>query len=89
MVGDDRVYGVTSTRPKEGESVGTCEVFTLDGKKVATNVLPVAPVEGEKSAQIIEQTGYPTWQFSYSCPFTIAGNRIYIRSNDDLWCIGE
>ncbi len=88
-IANGHVYGVDSDRPREGAPRGRCEVYTLDGKKVAENFLPVAPVEGEKAPQIIQQTGYPSWTFSYSCPFTIAGDRIYIRSNDDLWCIGK
>ena len=84
------VYGIKSHSPK-GSKVrqGICEVYDLAGKKVASNVLPAAKVEGEKATQIVQQTGYPSWQFSYSSPFTIDGDRIYIRSNDELWCIGK
>jgi outer membrane protein assembly factor BamB len=84
------VYGVASSgTPKDGEPTGRCDVFTLDGRKVASNVLPTAKAESEKADQIIQQTGAAKWEFSYSCPFAIVGDRIYIRSNDDLWCIGK
>jgi hypothetical protein len=84
-VADGHVYGLQAG--KEGE--GICEVYTLDGERVAVNVLPTAKTEGEKADQIIEQTGRPQWSFSYACSFAIAGDRIYVRSNDDLWCIGR
>ncbi len=78
------VYGVSGRK----DNVATCQVFGLDGEKVAENMLPTAEVKGEKADQVICQTGYPAWGFSYGCPFAIFGNRLYIRSNDELWCIG-
>lgn len=84
-VANGHLYGLSGQKAR----TGTCQVYTLDGKKVAENTLPAAEAVGEKKAQIIEQTGSATWSFSYGCPFTIAGDRIYIRSNDELWCIGK
>jgi outer membrane protein assembly factor BamB len=68
---------------------GLLSVHTLDGKLVSECRLANAPVEGDKRRQIIEQNGWNTWMFSYACPFMIAGDRIYIRSYDYLWCIGS
>jgi hypothetical protein len=80
---------------------GKMEVFSLDGKSVATNKVPSAKGEGGKRDQIIAQNtpwyppgdksdrGIVAWRwFSYSCPFMIHEDSIFIRSNDELWCIG-
>lgn len=65
------------------------EIFSLDGKLVATNLIPSAKVEGEKRDQIIAQQSREVWPwFSYSCPFMIHDDVIFIRSNDELWCVG-
>ncbi len=49
-----------------------------------------AVVEGEKQKQIAANHKYDSgWGFSYSAPFTVAGHRLYVRSNDYLWCLGE
>jgi hypothetical protein len=84
-VAGGHVYGIKSGK----EGVGVGEVYTLDGKRVAQNELPTAPPTDEKADQIIEQTGRARWSFSYACSFAIAGDRLYIRSNDELWCIGR
>ncbi len=91
LIAGGHVYGLNQPGGKEGKpgQTGICEVYTLDGRKVAANVMHNAPVEGEKKRQIVETYGWATWPFSYSCPFTIAGSRIYIRSNDYLWCVGR
>jgi hypothetical protein len=81
---------------RKGESAPQAvgEVFTLDGRQVATNRLPCAPVSGEKFEQIIAQENCGSqsaakWRLaSYAGPFCVAGNRLFIRTNDDLWCIG-
>jgi outer membrane protein assembly factor BamB len=86
------LYGLTETgKSGEGKPAqqATLEVYDLDGKKVGESVFANAPVTGAKQQQIIEQNGWNTWMFSYSCPFTVAGNRIYIRSYDYLWCLGS
>jgi len=77
------------------------QVFTLDGTKVAENTIPSAKVEGEKREQIRSQNtpaygpgdksdrSLVAWRwFSYSCPFMIHDYAIFIRSNDELWCVG-
>lgn len=38
--------------------------------------------------QIFAIHGYNTWRFSYACPFTVAGDRLYVRSNDYLYGLG-
>jgi outer membrane protein assembly factor BamB len=85
LVANGHIYGMRSV----GASEAACEVFTLDGVKVAGSVLPLAEVEGAKREQILRNTGRTDWGwFSYSGAFTIGGDCLYIRSNDDLWCIG-
>ena len=93
QIANGLIYGLTS----DGTN-GKMEVFSLDGKSVATNLVPSAKVEGEKRDQIIAQDrvckdadkGVVAWQwFSYSCPFMIHDDSIFIRSNDELWCIGQ
>ena len=92
LVAGEHVYGLTEYGGK-GESKpaqqGRLSVHSLDGKKVAESMLHNAPVESEKKRQIVEQVGWNTWGFSYGCPFTVGDNRLYLRSNDYLWCIGE
>ena len=85
------IYGLREGRGSETSpaQTGVLEVYTLDGKKVASSELSNAPVEGAKKEQILATVGYNVWPFSYSCPFNIAGDRIYVRSNDYLYCIGE
>lgn len=78
---------------------GVMQINTLDGNLVSGNFLPPATVEGEKRDQIkaqematrnADKSKVEWWYpYSYSAPFIITGKRIYARSNDDLWCIGE
>jgi outer membrane protein assembly factor BamB len=91
QVAGSHIYGLRETgKGGEGNAAqqATLEVFTLDGKKVAESVMTNAAVEGRKKQQIIEQNGWNTWGWSYSCAYTIAGNRLYIRGNDYLYAIG-
>jgi hypothetical protein len=84
QIANGLIYGLTS----DGTN-GKMEVFSLDGKLVATNLRPSAKVEGEKRDQIIAQQSSVVWPwFSYSCPFMIHDDSIFIRSNDELWCVG-
>ncbi len=83
----DHVYGITEARPRDGRPYGECDVYTLDGKHVATNKLLPAPVTDDRRDQLIATTGHPGWGFSYGCPFTIDGDRIFMRCHDYLYCI--
>ena len=90
QIADGRIYN-----PSSSGADGLMRVINLDGTLVAENRLPAARVEGEKQAQIRAQEraynakGQTHWQnFNFSMPFTIAGDRILVRGNDDLWCIG-
>jgi outer membrane protein assembly factor BamB len=82
-------YGLQAKGGGEGKpgQEGTLSVHTLEGKKVSECSFANAPVEGEKKKQVVEQNGWNTWMFSYACPFMIAGDRIYVRSYDFLWCV--
>lgn len=85
----DHMYGLREGGGSEGKppQSGILECYTLDGKKVGESTFANAPVEGDKKKQVVEQNGYDTWMFSYACPFTVAGDRILVRSYDYLWCI--
>jgi outer membrane protein assembly factor BamB len=97
QIANGLIYGLAS----DGTN-GKMEVFSLDGKSVANNNVPSAKVEGEKREQIRSQNtpaygpddksdrSIVAWRwFSYSCPFMIHDDSIFIRSNDELWCIGQ
>jgi hypothetical protein len=75
------------TAPKTNR--GVLSVYSLEGKKVGETVLLNAPAEGEKQRQVACQNQVPVWGFSYGPTFTFSGNRIFVRSNDYLWCIGK
>jgi len=62
------------------------EVYSLDGKQLAVNALYGPKLEGEFKA-MHSATPIPNW-FSYSMPFTIGGDRIYVRGCYMLYCIG-
>ena len=91
LIAGARIYGLAEDGGGEGKpgQGATLEVYDLAGKKLGEGRLYNAPVEGEKKRQIKEVNGWATWDFSYGCPFTIGGDRIYVRSYDYLWCIGE
>jgi len=90
-VAGGHVYGMHEGRGREGEpaQTGVCEVYTLAGAKAAESVLSNAPVEGPKREQVVQVNGWNTWRYSYACPFAVAGDRLYVRSNDYLWCLGR
>lgn len=78
-------------------NTGKCAVYKADESLaiVALNDLDeTAPIEGRKREQIIAQTGkdgpesWYAWQFGRTSPF-FSGNRIFIRSFDYLYCIGD
>jgi outer membrane protein assembly factor BamB len=102
-VAGGRLYGLSEGRGDKkvtGDhfAVATGHVFDLSGKRLASNIL-LTPIAGTKEMQDqrVETTGRATlpgefnselgWTFSYSCPFTFAGDSMYVRSNDELICI--
>jgi hypothetical protein len=84
---------------KSVADVGLMGVWTLDGKAISANPVLVPAPDEERARQRLETMGSSTkpdewndgyeWTFSYSCPFTFAGSRVYLRSLDELICIGE
>jgi hypothetical protein len=92
-IASGRIYGLgrTSKVPQIRKDDEPCEafldVYDLDGKRLATNAILGPRIEGEFKAMSLA-AAMPNW-FSYSCPFTLSGDRIYIRSNYLLHCIGE
>jgi hypothetical protein len=89
VIAGERLYGLGEQEDKAAKRKhGLLEVFSLDGKKVGQGVLLPAPAEGEKAEQIGQTVGHAGWGYNYGCPFTVAGNRLYARSNDELICLG-
>jgi len=91
LAANGHVYGMyerkTGRRGEVQKCEGVGEVFTLDGRQAASNVLLPGPWEGEK----LDQWGLQGFDhsFSYACSFNIGGDRIYACSNDYLYCIGS
>ena len=89
-VADGRVYGLREVKGRDAQpTVGSLEVYDLEGKRLGEYALPVPVAEGERRDRIIETVGATRWGFSYGSPFLIHAGRIYIRGNDLLWCIGS
>jgi hypothetical protein len=90
LVANVHVYGVREERPKDSAKPcqAVCEVFTLDGKKVAANILLAkSRTDAELNDKWLGQ-GFERSSFSYGCPFSIGGDRVYVRSEDYLYCVG-
>jgi hypothetical protein len=92
------VYGLTARIGSGqfwawGATDGTGEVFTMDGERVSRNLMRPPLLEGDKLLQYTTQIPWqPQWGdkfFSITCPMNISGSRLYIRSNDYLYCIEE
>lgn len=92
LLAGDKFYGLDgSERTCDGnfQTFATLTCYSRDGAPLGKSVLTAAPVEGEKLAQCRSQVGWDKWPFAYGFPFTIAGDRLYIRSFDQLICIGK
>lgn len=90
VVAGDKIYGLREQEDKAAKTkYGQLEVHSVDGAKRGQGVLWPAEPTGEKAQQVAQTAGQSNWGYSYSCPFTVSGNRIYARSNDELICIGE
>ncbi len=93
LVANGHVYGLreVTTKGKDGTSqvTGVGEIYTLEGKFVASNVLTTTPRTGADWTDKWQAQGADRQSFSYGCPFSIGGDRIYIRSEESLYCIGE
>jgi hypothetical protein len=84
------VYGVDEVKSGDKRNpeklTAVCEVFSTDGKLVSSNVLLPAPHARE--AKWIEQGWGEGLSFSYACAMNIGGDRLYVCSDDFLYCIG-
>jgi hypothetical protein len=84
-----RSYGLWENKQRADDE--PCEavmgVYDLEGKKLAENRILGPRLEGEFKAMSLA-AAMPN-RFNYSQPFTLSGDRIYIRSNYLLHCIGE
>ncbi len=93
LVANGHVYGfreekTKATKDKPEEIRGICEVYTLDGKKVSANTLAAAKREGPQLDRFRMQ-GWPDSSFSACCAMNIGDDRLYLVSDDYLYCIGE
>jgi len=97
LVAAGRVYGLSARIGNQmsswGPTDGIAEVFSTDGARISRTVMRPAPFEGEKLVQYTTQVPWDAkWKdkmFSVTCPMNISGTRLYIRSNDYLYCIEE
>jgi hypothetical protein len=89
LAANGHVYGLRQGGggKSKAPAVGVCQVYTLAGAKVAENTLSAGPWDEESEARW-QQQGFGH-DFSYSCSMNIAGDRIYICSQDYLFCIGK
>jgi hypothetical protein len=86
LVGD-RVYGIHSFTGGDSE----CFVYEWNtGKLLAENVMTVPPPKSEeKKEQILQCMGRKDWGFfSYSGAYAIGNDCVYLRSPDELVCVG-
>jgi hypothetical protein len=91
LLAGDKFYGLGGSGGAADGNIktsATLTCFSRDGAPLGKSVLTAAPVEGEKLAQTRSQVGWDKWPFAYGFPFTIAGDRIYVRGFDHLICIG-
>ena len=92
LLAGDRFYGLrANNRTCDGhfETTATLSCHALDGRLLGQSILEAAPVEGEKLKQVRSAVGWDAWPFSYGLSYTIGGDRLYVRSFDELICIGE
>jgi hypothetical protein len=97
IIAGGHLYGLGNRRGDRGKDAtapfrnpAVVEVFSLDGKKVAENRLWTPLPEGEKLEQIQCMEGLGGWNwFNQSGFISVQGDQIFIRSNDELWCIGQ
>ena len=74
--------------PPPDKPAATLHCYSLDGKQLGASPLYMAPVTDKKLAQTRSQVGWDRWGFGYGMPFTIAGDCLYLRSSDELICVG-
>jgi hypothetical protein len=95
-VASGHVYAFDNAGGKGGQPAGVMKVFDLDGRPVAVNALTsvrFADLDDEARGKRLSQWySWPNaankeWCFTYSASFNIAGDRLYIRSLDHLYCI--
>lgn len=65
---------------------GVVEVFTVDGKKVSSNILAAVKREGAVLDRFRMQ-GWGDTTFSYCCAMNIGGDSLFLASDDLLYCV--
>jgi len=91
-IADGRMYGLKEARrsKEDPRKLGFLEVRELGGRRLATNLFRNADGDETKRAQIVAQNGFGRWgKFSYAKPFTVHGDRLFVRNYDHLWCVGH
>jgi hypothetical protein len=94
-VASDRLYGLEGNvrlcdgAPPPDKATVTLTCSSLDGRLLGAGTCTMAPIDDEKRTQIRSQVGWDSWAFGYGLPFTIAGDRLYLRSSDELICVGH
>ena len=94
LLAGEHVYGLSlrkgENQPDPKPVRGVVEVFTLAGRKVAENWLWTEIPSGELLEQIRCQEANGTWiWFNQSGLMNVKGDRLYVRSQECLWCIGH
>jgi hypothetical protein len=91
----DRFYGLNGQTsladrsPPPGKVAAILSCHDRDGRLLGKSDIFTASVDAQKLEQIRSQVGWDTWVFGYSMPFTIAKDCIYLRSYDELICVGH
>lgn len=92
LAANGHLYGLdeVKTRTEKGKPdrlTAVCEVFTDAGKLVSSNTLQ--PTSHEGVEKWIAQGWGEGPSFSYACAMNIGGDRLYLCSDDQLYCIGS
>ena len=90
-VAGNHVFGLTRSSGGRNEPGGAVmEVFTLDGKIVASNRLPAAKLTAQQQDAAVKcgwMGGNDKGEWAKGYTFAFGGDRIYIRSMMHLYCI--
>lgn len=87
---DERLFGFREkVDMKTRVGRGIFEAYSLEGEKLAELTITPAPLDPGKERQIQGTTGKASWGIGYGCPFTLSGNRVYLRTHDELIAVGN
>jgi outer membrane protein assembly factor BamB len=90
QVAGNHVFGLGRAPGRDQEGAALMEVFTLDGKPVARNILQKPVLTPDQRRMFAATAGTEEIpRFSEGWAFTFSADRIYIRSYGNLICIGR